>query len=66
MDITKKDRAMTMHGVLTCVGYVYLGYVAVAHIGWLDGIAVVVALNIVVGAIRTKTSWSDLYPEDSQ
>ncbi len=63
MDLTKKERAMTMHGVLTTLGYVYLGYVAVHHIGWLDGMAALVAFNTLVGAVRTKTSWQDLYPE---
>lgn len=49
-----------VHGWMTCFAYAFITYVLSRHIGWLDAFGAMVAMNVVVGAIRTKTTWDDL------
>lgn len=56
--MTKKTAIATQSWLITLT-YVFLGYVAVHHWGWLDGMAALLGFNLLVGAIRTKTNWED-------
>jgi hypothetical protein len=57
-----KDKAIYTHGIISVPVYIFLGYVAVHHWGWLDGMAALLGFMTLIGATRTKTSWDDLYP----
>ncbi len=61
-----KATGIASHAIVTTAGYIFLGYVAVHHWGWLDGLAAIVTFNTFVGAVRTKTTWADIYPESTQ
>lgn len=59
-----KAKHIIWFGRACLVHYALVGYVAVRHLGWLDGLAAVSVLSLVVGAIRTKTTWDEIVAAD--
>ena len=61
MTLSKRQQMSGFRWMLT-LEYVFLGYVAVHHWGWLDGMAAIIAMMIVVGAIRVRFTTDDAWP----
>jgi hypothetical protein len=56
----QKRGLIKVSGFVSMVEYLFIAGVLVYHLGWLDGLAISCAFSVLVGAIRTKTTWDDL------